>query len=280
MFKNYFILTRPFQWVKNVIIFIPLIFAKKLFVLDAFVLSSIAFVSFILASSIIYIFNDICDLEKDKKHPIKKNRPLANNSLKKKDAYLLIILLLGLLLLVLLKSNISILGIIIIFFILNIFYSLYFKNVIIIDLIMVSLSYVLRVLAGSIIINVALSAWLLICVFSTSLFLISFKRLAEIKISGFKSRPILKKYNNEILLKIIDVSAICSIIFYSLYTVFVNPNLIYTVPLIFLGFFRYYYLYYTAKTFEESPVKIIFSDRPILVLLILWLIIVLVNIQI
>ncbi len=280
MFKNYFLLTRPFQWVKNVIIFIPLIFAKKLFELDAFVLSSIVFVSFILASSIIYIFNDICDLEKDKKHPIKKNRPLANNSLKKKDAYLLIVLLLGLLVLVLLKSNISILGVIIIFFVLNIFYSLYFKNVIIIDLIMVSLSYVLRVLAGSIIINVALSAWLLICVFSTSLFLISFKRLAEIKISGFKSRQILKKYNTEILLKIIDVSAICSIIFYSLYTVFVNANLIYTIPLIFLGFFRYYYLYYTAKIFEESPVKIIFSDKPILVLLILWLIIVLANVQI
>ncbi len=279
MFKNYFLLTRPFQWVKNLIIFIPLIFAKKLFELDAFVLSSIAFVSFILASSIIYIFNDICDLEKDKKHPIKKNRPLANNSLKKKDAYLLIILL-GLLLLVLLKSNISILGIIIIFFILNIFYSLYFKNVVIIDLIIVSCSYVIRVLAGSIIINVALSAWLLICVFSASLFLISFKRLAEIKISGFKSRPILKKYNNEILLKIIDVSAICSIVFYSLYTVFVNPNLTYTIPLIFLGFFRYYYLYYTTKIFEESPVKIIFSDKPILLLLILWLIIVLINIQI
>ena len=279
MFKNYFLLTRPFQWVKNVIIFIPLIFSKKLFELDAFVLSSIGFINFILASSIIYIFNDICDLEKDKKHPIKKNRPLANNSLKKKDAYLLIILL-GLLLLVLLKSNISILGITIIFFILNIFYSLYFKNVIIIDLVIVSLSYVIRVLAGSIIINVALSAWLLICVFSTSLFLISFKRLAEIKISGIKSRPILKKYNNEILLKIIDVSAICSIIFYSLYTVFINPNLIYTVPLIFLGFFRYYYLYYTAKTFEESPVKIIFNDKPILLLLILWLLIVLVNIQI
>jgi 4-hydroxybenzoate polyprenyltransferase len=279
MFKNYFLLTRPFQWVKNVIIFIPLIFAKKLFELDAFVLSSIAFVSFILASSIIYIFNDICDLEKDKKHPIKKNRPLANNSLKKKDAYLLIMLL-GLLLLVLLKSNISILGIIIIFFILNIFYSLYFKNIVIIDLLIVSLSYVVRVLGGSIIINVALSAWLLICVFSTSLFLISFKRLAEIKISGFKSRKILKEYNTEILLKIIDVSAICSIVFYSLYTVFVNANLIYTIPLIFLGFFRYYYLYYTAKIFEESPVKIIFNDKLILVILILWLIIVLINIQI
>jgi len=279
MFKNYFLLTRPFQWVKNVVIFIPLIFAKKLFELDAFVLSSIAFVSFILASSIIYIFNDICDLEKDKKHPIKKNRPLANNSLKKKDAYLLIILL-GLLLLVLLKFNISILGIIIFFFILNIFYSLYFKNVVIIDLLIVSLSYVTRVLAGSIIINVALSAWLLICVFSTSLFLISFKRLAEIKMSGSKGRQILKKYNTEILLKIIDVSAICSIVFYSLYTVFVNANLIYTIPLIFLGFFRYYYLYYTAKIFEESPVKIIFCDKPILILLILWLIIVLINTQI
>lgn len=277
MFKKYFLLIRPSQWVKNLIIFIPLIFGKKIYELDAFVLSSKAFIIFILASSILYIFNDICDLEQDKKHPIKRNRPLANNSLKIRDAYLLIMLL-GLLLLALLKSNISILGIVIFFFISNISYSLYFKNIIIIDLAIVSLSYVIRVLAGSIIINVALSDWLIICVFSSSLFLISFKRLAEIKISGFKSRLILKKYNNEILLKIIDVSAICSIAFYSLYTVLVNPDLIYTVPLIFMGFFRYYYLYYTAKIFEESPVKIIFSDKQILGLLIFWLIIVLVNI--
>ena len=277
IFKNYFLLTRPFQWVKNIIVFIPLIFSKKLFEVDAFVLSFTAFICFVLASSIIYIFNDICDIEKDKKHPIKKNRPLANNSLKIKDAYLLI-LLLGLLLLILLKYNISILEIVIIFFILNISYSLYFKNLIIVDLIIVSLSYVIRVLAGSIIINVTLSNWLLICVFSTSLFLISFKRVAEIKISNFKSRLVLKKYNNEFLLKITDISAICSILFYSLYTVFVNPNLIYTVPLIFVGFFRYYYLYYTAEVFEESPVKIIFSDKPIFALLILWLIIVIINI--
>ena len=283
IFKNYFLLTRPFQWVKNIIIFIPLIFAKKLFEVDVFALSFTAFICFVLASSIIYIFNDICDIEKDKKHPIKKNRPLANNSLKIKDAYLLIILL-GLLLLILLKYNISILGIVIIFFILNISYSLYFKNLIIIDLIIVSLSYVIRVFAGSVIINVTLSNWLLICVFSTSLFLISFKRIAEIKLlkvsqkSSFKSRLVLKKYNNEFLLKITDISAICSILFYSLYTVFVNPNLIYTVPLIFMGFFRYYHLYYTAQVFDESPIKIIFSDKPIFALLILWLIIVLISI--
>ena len=138
MFKDYFLLMRPFQWVKNIIIFIPLIFAKKLFELDAFVLSSIGFVSFILASSIIYIFNDICDLEKDKKHPIKKkNRPLANNNLKKKDAYFLFVFL-GLLLSVILKFNISILGIVIVFLILNIFYSIYLKNIVIIDLITIS----------------------------------------------------------------------------------------------------------------------------------------------
>ena len=277
IFKNYFLLTRPFQWVKNIIVFIPLIFSKKLFEVDAFVLSFTAFIYFVLASSIIYIFNDICDLKKDKKHPIKKNRPLANNSLKIKDAYLLIILL-GLLLLILLKYNLSILEVVIIFFILNISYSLYFKNLIIFDLIIVSLSYVIRVLAGSIIINVTLSNWLLICVFSTSLFLISFKRVAEIKISSFKSRLVLKKYNNEFMMKIVDISAICSILFYSLYTVLVNPNLIYTVPLIFAGFFRYYYLYYTVEVFEESPVKIIFSDKPIFALLILWLIIILIDI--
>ena len=270
MFKNYFILTRPFQWVKNVIIFIPLIFAKKLFELDAFVLSSIAFVSFILASSIIYIFNDICDLEKDKKHPIKKKtRLLANGSLKLKDAYILIILL-GLLLSILLIFTYSILEILIVFFILNISYSLFFKNIVIVDIIIVSFSYLIRVFAGGSIINVQLSEWLLICIFSLSLFLISFKRLAEIKISSFKSRPVLKGYNNQILIKIGDISIVCSIIFYTLYVVLVSPNLIITVPLVFMGFFRYLYLYYTLKNFEESPVKLILSDKLIIAILILW----------
>jgi 4-hydroxybenzoate polyprenyltransferase len=271
MFKDYFLLMRPFQWVKNIIIFIPLIFSKKLFEFDSFLLSFTVFICFILASSIIYIFNDIWDLKEDKKHPLKKKtRPLANNNLKKKDAYFLVVFL-GLLLSVILKFNISILGIVITFLILNIFYSIYLKNIVIIDLITISLSYLVRVLAGSVAINVQLSGWLLICIFCASLFLISFKRIAEIKISNFKSRLVLKKYNNEILLKITDVSSICCIIFYALYTVLVNPNLIFTLPLIFMGFFRYYYLYYTAKIFEESPVKIIFSDRPIIALLILWI---------
>jgi len=278
MFKDYFLLMRPFQWVKNIIIFIPLIFSKKLFEFDSFLLSFTVFICFILASSIIYIFNDIWDLKEDKKHPLKKKtRPLANNNLKKKDAYFLVVFL-GLLLSVILKFNISILGIVITFLILNIFYSIYLKNIVIIDLITISLSYLVRVLAGSVAINVQLSGWLLICIFCASLFLISFKRIAEIKISNFKSRLVLKKYNNEILLKIIDVSSTCCIIFYALYTVLVNPNLIFTLPLIFIGFFRYYYLYYTAKIFEESPVKIIFSDKPIIALLILWVVSVLIAI--
>ena len=278
MFKDYFLLMRPFQWVKNIIIFIPLIFSKKLFEFDSFLLSFTVFICFIFASSIIYIFNDIWDLKEDKKHPLKKKtRPLANNNLKKKDAYFLVVFL-GLLLSVILKFNISILGIVITFLILNIFYSIYLKNIVIIDLITISLSYLVRVLAGSVAINVQLSGWLLICIFCASLFLISFKRIAEIKISNFKSRLVLKKYNNEILLKIIDVSSTCCIIFYALYTVLVNPNLIFTLPLIFIGFFRYYYLYYTVKIFEESPVKIIFSDKPIIALLILWVVSVLIAI--
>ena len=278
MFKDYFLLMRPFQWVKNIIIFIPLIFSKKLFEFDSLVLSFTVFICFILASSIIYIFNDIWDLKEDRKHPLKKKtRPLANNNLKKKDAYFLVVFL-GLLLSVILKFNISILGIVITFLILNIFYSIYLKNIVIIDLITISLSYLVRVLAGSVAINVQLSGWLLICIFCASLFLISFKRIAEIKISNFKSRLVLKKYNNEILLKIIDASSTCCIIFYALYTVLVNPNLIFTLPLIFIGFFRYYYLYYTVKIFEESPVKIIFSDKPIIALLILWVVSVLIAI--
>lgn len=275
MIKNYFILTRPEQWVKNIIVFIPLIFSKKIQEIDSFFLLFSTFVCLILASSIIYIFNDICDLEHDKKHPNKKNRPLANGSLKIKDACLLIILL-GLLLSALLKFNISILGSVIFFITLNIFYSTYLKKIVIIDLIIVSLSYVIRVLAGTAALNVQLSEWLAICIFSVSLFLISFKRLAETKISGFKSRAVLKKYNIKFLNKIIDISGFCSINFYTIYVITANPNLIITVPLVFIGFFRYYLLYYTTKIFEESPIKIIFSDKPIIALVAIWFVIVLI----
>jgi len=265
---------RPYQWVKNIIIFFPLFFSKKLLELEAFILSSTAFMCFILASSIIYIFNDICDINYDKKHPKKKFRPLANNDLKIRDAYFLIALL-SFLLSVLLKFNTVILNNVIFFFLLNISYSIYLKNIVIVDLVTVSLSYVVRIMAGCIIINVELSPWLLICIFYSSLFLISFKRVAEMKISGFKSRLILNKYKKEILLKIIDLSLVCSVIFYSLYTVLINPNLMYTIILILIGFFRYYYLYYSIKIFEDSPVKIIFSDKPIIILLFLWTIAVL-----
>ena len=171
---------------------------------------------------------------------------------------------------ILLIFTYSILEILIVFFILNISYSLFFKNIVIVDIIIVSFSYLIRVFAGGSIINVQLSEWLLICIFSLSLFLISFKRLAEIKISSFKSRPVLKGYNNQILIKIGDISIVCSIIFYTLYVVLVSPNLIITVPLVFMGFFRYLYLYYTLKNFEESPVKLILSDKLIIAILILW----------
>lgn len=106
---------RPYQWVKNIIIFFPLFFSKKLLELEAFILSSTAFICFILASSIIYIFNDICDINYDKKHPKKKFRPLANNDLKIRDAYFLIALL-SFLLSVLLKFNTVILNNVIFFF--------------------------------------------------------------------------------------------------------------------------------------------------------------------
>jgi len=276
MLKNYFLLMRPYQWVKNIIIFFPLFFSKKFFELEALVLSSAAFICFILASSIIYIFNDICDIKYDKKHPKKKFRPLANNNLKIRDAYFLMALL-SFLLSVLLKFNTLILNNVIFFFLLNISYSIYLKNIVIVDLVTVSLSYVVRILAGCIIINVELSPWLLVCIFYSSLFLISFKRVAEMKISGFKSRLVLNKYNKEFLLKIIDLSLVCSVIFYSLYTILINPNLIHTIILILTGFFRYYYLYYNIKIFEDSPIKIIFSDKPIIVLLFLWIIAVLID---
>lgn len=277
MFKNYLLLMRPFQWIKNIIIFIPLIFSKKLFDIDSFIASSLTFFCFVIASSIIYIFNDILDLKEDQKHPIKKKiRPLANKSLKVKNAYVLILLLMTILIYTL-SSNIIITEILIIFFILNFFYSIYLKKIAIIDLFSVVTSYILRVVAGGVSINVSVSGWLLICIFCTALFLIAFKRLAEIKISNFKSRIVLKKYNKDLLLKIIDISSISSIIFYSLYTILVNTKIIYTIPLVFMGFFRYYHIYLSNKNFDESPVKIIFGDRQIVSLIIIWIIFILLS---
>ena len=125
-------------------------------------------------------------------------------------------------------------------------------------------------MAGAIGIDVELSEWMFITIFSVSLYLAAFKRVEEIKNLKISTRKVLKNYNLNFLNKIVDISAVCSIIFYSLFVINVNQDLIVSVPIVFYGFFRYYYIS-EKKNFGDSPVDIILKDIHLISTIFIWL---------
>ena len=267
--KKIFILIRIKQWLKNLIIFAPLIFSFKLFDVEYLKDSFITFFLFCLLSSIIYVFNDICDYNYDKIDPNKRKiKPLANKDVTFNFAYLTIFILFLICIPILIVQK-NLIFISIIFLILNFSYSLYFKEILIIDIFFISFSFIVRVIAGAIGIDVHLSEWMFTTIFSVSIYLAAFKRVEEIKSLKKTTRKVLKNYNLNFLYKIVDISAICSIIFYSLYVINVNSALIISIPIVFYGFFRYYYIS-EKKIFGESPIDIILKDIYLILTIIFW----------
>ena len=190
--KNVFILFRVKHYVKNLFVFAPLLFTSGYNNIDQVINSVKVFVLFSLLSSVVYIFNDINDIQLDKKHPIKaKNRPLASGKINISQAYgLIFLLLLPIIAFIIFDKKLLIISLI--FVVLNILYSIIFKKIVILDIFVLSSNYVIRVLAGSIGINVYLSSWMFITVFTLALFLSSLKRKQELFLYGRKSRGILK----------------------------------------------------------------------------------------
>ena len=272
--KQLYYLFRVNHYIKNLLVFTPLLFTSGLSDLSKLVLSFKAFIIFSLIASVVYIINDLFDIKFDKKHPQKRKlKPLASGKISISFAYFSIAIL-SIISIFILLNNKNLINVFLIYIIMNVFYSFFLKFIPILDIFILSFNYILRVYAGSVIIDVPLSNWMAITIFAGAIFISALKRRQEIIIHGTSSRPVLKKYSINYLNKIADYSAILSIVFYCLYVISVNEKLVMTIPLVLFGILRYSYLS-ESKNFSDSPIDEIIKDKQNLILVIIWLILIL-----
>ena len=272
--KQLYYLFRVNHYIKNLLVFAPLLFTSGLSDLSKLVLSFKAFIIFSLIASVVYVINDLFDIKFDKKHPQKRKlKPLASGKISISFAYFSIAIL-SIISIFILLNNKNLINVFLIYIIMNVFYSFFLKFIPILDIFILSFNYILRVYAGSVIIDVPLSNWMAITIFAGAIFISALKRRQEIIMYGTSSRPVLKKYSINYLNKIADYSAILSIVFYCLYVISVNEKLIITIPLVLFGIFRYNYLS-ESKNFSDSPIDEIIKDKQNLISVTIWLILIL-----
>ena len=282
MIIKYLQLIRVHQWIKNVFVFVPILFSLHLFEKDYLLTTFFAFFVFCLASSVIYIINDLVDIEADRSHPLKKNRPLPSGAINKSSALVTAVLLLILVSWLIFYFNYEFILIVISFLVLNVLYSFLLKNIVILDIFSIAAGFALRVLAGAFVIKVPISSWLLLTTMFISLFLGVMKRHSELSIlsqeSNTTSRKVLAQYSLNFADQIATVAAAGVIICYALYSVaprtisvFDTEGLIYTTPFVVFGIFRYMYLEYMSKK-GENTTRIMASDIPMIVTVILYIV--------
>lgn len=274
-------LIRPKQWIKNFFVFAPLLFSKHIFHFDYVIPSIAAFFIFSLASSAVYIINDILDVESDRAHPKKKYRPIASGEISVKQAMVFLVIIMALIICGLIFQRTIFAVVIILYLITNLIYSLKVKSIVLLDVFFISFGFMLRVLGGAAAIGVPVSSWMMLTTIFISLFLAISKRRSELsqilnKENIDKQRKVLKDYSVEFADQINTIAAAGTIISYALYTVsertvftFGTEKLIYTTPFVIYGIFRYMYLMH-QKNMGESPTSIVTKDIPIILTVLMW----------
>ncbi|MFB3880630.1 MAG: decaprenyl-phosphate phosphoribosyltransferase [Armatimonadota bacterium] len=270
---------RPRQWTKNFFVFPAIVFAQKLDDEGAVVWTLAAFIIFCFLSSSVYIVNDIADAEKDRQHPTKRNRPIASGRLPVSVALPFSMLLAGFSVALAFAINRNFVLCAAIYLGLNLLYSFSLKHIVILDVVMVAIFFVLRAVAGAAAINVMISHWLLICTFLLALFIAMSKRRHELVLledNAASHRASLTEYSPYLLDQMIAVVTASTVMGYILYTVdqdtvlkFGTDHLVYTVPFVVYGIFRYLYLIH-QKGEGGDPDRIVISDRPFLINFLLW----------
>jgi 4-hydroxybenzoate polyprenyltransferase len=271
---------RPSQWMKNVFIFAGLIYSKNLYDLSLLVKVTTGFVLFSIIASSIYLFNDIKDREKDKAHPEKCNRPLAAGQLTVQSAYVASssLALIGLACSFLLDTTFFL--VVLCYFLMNIVYSTKIKDMVILDVMFIAFGFVLRVIAGTVLAGVRPSDWLVLCTIMLSLYLGFSKRRHELAImdtDASNHRKVLEEYNITFLDQMISVATACTVLSYSLYTIaeetvarFGTKNLVFTIPFVIYGVYRYLYLIH-GKKMGGNPTSLVLNDYPLLLDIIGWI---------
>jgi 4-hydroxybenzoate polyprenyltransferase len=278
---------RPRQWTKNLAIFVGIVFAERLLAPIPFERAAAAFITFCLASSATYLLNDLLDLESDRQHPLKSKRPLASGNLPASWAIaaigILLLICVGLILLLFLLpidaksdifasfggSNVLFALIVAGYLVLMALYSARLKHVVLLDVFIIAGGFVLRILAGAVVIPVLISPWLYLVAILLSLFLALSKRRHELVLlqeQAINHRQILKEYSVPLLDHMITIVTAATLMAYSLYT-FQGPTgnhrLMITIPLVLYGMFRYLYLVHMHME-GGSPEEVLLRDRHML----------------
>lgn len=272
---KYLKLFRVKHYIKNILIFLPLLFSHQFKNINLILSVVIAFISFSLLCSAIYIFNDIKDKDLDSKHPKKKFRPIASGEVSVKKAYIFHFLLYFLSnMIILLNNNNNFYQLIIlnIYYFINILYSIKLKNIPIIDITCIMVGFLLRVILGCLVVNVLISSWLYLTIISFSYYLALSKRRNEMLKIGKTTRSVLIAYNKNFLDKMMYVFLTATIVFYSLWcanisSVLINLYLI-SIPILLLIIMQYSLI--IENNSYGNPVDVIFENKLLLLTIILY----------
>jgi len=269
---------RPKQWSKNIFVLAALIFDVKLFAVPFLVKSLLAFVIFCAISSSVYIVNDVVDIEKDRQHPAKRERPLAAGQLSPTVAVIAAVLLVVVSLPAAYLLDRSFAVVAALYLVIMTLYSFWLKNVVLVDVLTVAAGFLLRVIAGVVVVNTArFSPWLYLCMVFLALFIAISKRRHELVLLDKQAnthRVIFEEYNLALLDEMTRLVTACAAMAYSLYT-FSAPNLpqnhamMLTIPFVLYGLFRYMYLV-QVKNEGGAPEELVLKDRPLQVTVGLW----------
>jgi len=278
---------RPKQWVKNGLLFLPILFAinqvwslNNLEPIPGLLLRLVTlFLAFCLVSSSVYLFNDLLDREADRRHPTKRHRPIASGSVTVPIAIVLM-LILGL-------GGLSVMfyldwvlgGIGILYIGINVAYSWGAKKAVLVDIIMVVSGYVIRAGAGAVAVGVVPSSWLYMVTAAGAMFIVLGRRYAEVRLSGKdaeQQRSVLRSYTGPFISQLLSISATAALVSYTLYAVEAknlpaNQTMLLTVPFVVFGLFRYLYLLNTSPE-AEYPERLVTRDAPFLTAVLGWIV--------
>jgi len=276
---------RPLQWVKNGLVFLPFVFAVDIAwstddldpvpeLLLKLVLVALAFCAL---SSAIYLFNDLMDRSGDRLHPVKRNRPIASGKVSVPVAGTVMVVLAaaGLVVMILVEPLLGVAGGL--YSVINIGYSLGLKQIVLLDAFAVTSGYVIRAAAGAVAIDVTPSPWLYATTGAGALFIVLGRRFAEVRLAGDaaeEQRTVLKDYSGPFINQLLMLSAAAAWLSYTLYTVEAtnlpdNNTMLFTLPLVTFGLFRYLYLLNNSEQ-AEAPEQLIIRDLPLVLSIVSW----------
>ena len=274
--RDIFRLMRPRQWTKNLAVFAAIVFSGRLFDLSTLGTVTLAFVALCLVASGQYALNDALDADKDRLHPLKRDRPVAGGRISRPVALGIAAALVAAGLALSTWLSARFLAVVVGYVVLQVLYAMWLKNVSIVDMLSIAAGFVLRAAAGALVISVPVSPWLVLCSGLLALFLAAAKRRNEVVLLGLSAathRPVLAEYSAELLDSFMVTLSAATVTSYALYTFFETRapanSMMLTIPFVIYGVLRYQYLV-LRKEGGGRPEDVLLGDRPMLLDIALW----------